>query len=1351
MLAAKEFSVPWRLALLVFGSSIRVRVAGARILHNNAGSAIAVAHDARAEVTAGSLVVNNHAVFGAGAVVLDRASFTLSSNSSVSNNTAYHSGGAIHGSGASTVVIQGGSQLSFNSASQYGGALQADETCTIVVRDALLLNNTSAYGGATAIKNSARLQVQAGAVYKDNYGEYGACIAAQHSAVMVAGVGATFQGNSGLYGGVVAAQNLCNITLTGASFVANKGTYGGCLAVQNTGTLEVGSGCIIQRCKGQFGGGIAAVEESRVTLRDCTIRNCSGTLGGAVYVINVATLLMDGTLLANNTADAGGGLAATLQSRTTLVSANITGNYAKSDGGAIYLKDNSTLDFSNASTTNTANSTSNATTQHNTGSTAHSRVIITGNRAKARGGGVAISGHSSFDVAAVLQASYNNSAEFDADASVPLQRISVVGPSYISGLASRFNRTSGTLGITVNLTGIGGLPCGGRPVQASNVTLQPSPAVQVLGASKSNAQGLALLAEVKLRARPGTYTLAVASTTDKDVAPALVHVEVRSCEVGEVTNELGDACEPCSPGSYSLDPANFTCDACPLHASCPGGSTVVPLEGYWHSSTTSPQIHACPNAKACSANRTTLLQCLAAANTSANSSGSTSSNSPGCAGTASAPSSAAAVDGLCEPGYSGNLCGVCKPGYGASTAFSCLPCMPLHTAVALYATAAIAMLLFVRLLTHITIIDNEQCAAVAAAAAAANAQAALLPPAPTQPAPTAALQPPHIPGQQQQQQQQQHARAGPSKDVAALSFVPRADQHSSLSPAGSGPEPEFEDPSSPFASQHSSLSNSKGGFAHPPTGYHHSSRSNASIYFSSRSLPACEEPIPGATAKRSHAAGAMPGQSSLECPLESVKSIGSCGVAGGFAGAGSGSAATASSGALPAGGAAAAGSCCRASDILKVLVLYLQYMLLVGGLRVPWPPTLLLPIKALTWFLAASSSQTLSLECLIDVARLPAGLPMAMVRVLFYTLMPLATFALLLLVEVLARLCMAVLPALMIILRNRGRLMLRGYFMAAVSCGGVLRGGGGFCSWSMLGSRVKRSFEGLGSTSVVLLFVCCFFYLPSVVRYGLSMFVCVKLDDPHATPYAWAAAAPGTYFLLDLNEKCWAQGGWHRVWALAYGVPLVLLLCAALPLALAGVVWTNKQHLHAPWFRRRYGWVVRVYRPERAAWEAVVVVKTVMMCMCAVFGMALGVYHQTLLMAAICAGFAVLLMVFEPHEERQLQHLLVYAFGSLFITLMAALSFLTSFNDIEPPYAYSVAVGAVVLSANLAYIAWAALVLKRCIDVQGPVQRFTAIAAQLLSKVAAARLARSMRSPQQQRQQQQQKWMWRRQAPGNAV
>jgi hypothetical protein len=419
-------------------------------------------------------------------------------------------------------------------------------------------------------------------------------------------------------------------------------------------------------------------------------------------------------------------------------------------------------------------------------------------------------------------------------------------------------------------------------------------------------------------------------------------------------------------------------------------------------------------------------------------------------------------------------------------------------------------------------------------------------------------------------------------------------------------------------------------------------------------------------------------------------------------------------------------------------------MLLVGSLRVPWPPTLLLPIKALTWFLAASSSQTLSLECVIDTAQLPAGLPMAMVRVLFYTLMPLATFVLLWLVDVAVRLSVALLPLAAMHLRSR--------CTGCVSCGAILGGCSGagacyHCSWPVASKRMRKSFESLGSTTIVLLFVCCFFYLPSVVRYGLSMFVCVKLDDPAALPYPWAATAPGSFFLLDLNEKCWAPGSWHRVWALAYGVPLLVLLCGVLPLGLAGVIWANRQHLHAPWFRRRYGWVVRVYRPERAAWEAVVVCQTIMMCMCAVFGMALGVYHQTLLMAAICIGFAALLMVFEPHEQRQLQHLLVYAFGSLFVTLMAALSFLTSFNDIEPPYAYCITMGAVVVVANLAYIAWAVCELKRAFDAQWPTHRIKSMVLQVMYKVLPATLARSLAMPQQQ---QQARWLWKQGATANA-
>lgn len=82
-------------------------------------------------------------VFGAGVVVLDSASFTLSGNSSMTNNTAYYSGGAIHGSGGSRVVVKGGSTLSYNNGQLYGGAIQGDETAVITVEGgSRIYNNT---------------------------------------------------------------------------------------------------------------------------------------------------------------------------------------------------------------------------------------------------------------------------------------------------------------------------------------------------------------------------------------------------------------------------------------------------------------------------------------------------------------------------------------------------------------------------------------------------------------------------------------------------------------------------------------------------------------------------------------------------------------------------------------------------------------------------------------------------------------------------------------------------------------------------------------------------------------------------------------------------------------------------------------------------------------------------------------------------------------------------------------------------------------------------------------------------------------------------------------------------------
>lgn len=82
------------------------------------------------------------------------------------------------------------------------------------------------------------------------------------------------------------------------------------------------------------------------------------------------------------------------------------------------------------------------------------------------------------------------------------------------------------------------------------------------------------------------------------MAPArCVHkscVQVRDCLPGEYTTQpRRDLCVACNDSvSYTFNPANATCDACPDNANCTAalGRTMVPLPGYWHSSPLLPQV-----------------------------------------------------------------------------------------------------------------------------------------------------------------------------------------------------------------------------------------------------------------------------------------------------------------------------------------------------------------------------------------------------------------------------------------------------------------------------------------------------------------------------------------------------------------------------------------------------------------------------------------------------------------------------------------------------------------------------------------------------------------------------------------
>ncbi|KAG2453407.1 hypothetical protein HYH02_001630 [Chlamydomonas schloesseri] len=188
------------------------------------------------------------------------------------------------------------------------------------------------------------------------------------------------------------------------------------------------------------------------------------------------------------------------------------------------------------------------------------------------------------------------------------------------------------------------------------------------GNSITAAAGVGIFGEsLRISAVPSNYSmLLTAPKTFQSLAPVEVTLEVRECYRGEVTNSKKDACYPCEPGKFSINPQNFTCDACPDNANCTvlGYPWVtLPEDGYWKSGPYSPNMVECAVEDACKgtdtwdrqANLTAYMMRLG--------------NNYG------ADYNVSEFWALqCSYGYYGNLCGRCIAGWGQKTNGECGQC-----------------------------------------------------------------------------------------------------------------------------------------------------------------------------------------------------------------------------------------------------------------------------------------------------------------------------------------------------------------------------------------------------------------------------------------------------------------------------------------------------------------------------------------------------------------------------------------------------------------------------------------------------------------------------------------------------
>lgn len=338
----------------------------------------------------------------------------------------------------------------------------------------------------------------------------------------------------------------------------------------------------------------------------------------------------------------------------------------------------------------------------------------------------------------------------------------------------------------------------------------------------------------------------------------------------------------------------------------------------------------------------------------------------------------------------------------------------------------------------------------------------------------------------------------------------------------------------------------------------------------------------------------------------------------------------------------------RMSDILKVVILYVQCLVVLTHVPVEWPGSVAAVFAGLTWLFSAGNSQLLSFDCLLGDVQLL--LPVAVVRQLVYLLAPVAMFIAVVLLQCCVRL--------------------------------------GHRAWRLSHKRAMAQgvlSEVWGRIPVIAIVTLMFFY-PSLIHVALSMFACYPIDTAGGLypQYAVANASRG-YWQYDMQQACWE--GWHRSWALGLGLPFTAIFCVGVPLSIMLLLWFNRQRHDELSFRKHCGVLYRLYQKRCYAWEAVVAVYLVLLVLVSVFGPNLGVWHETLLLNFFFGALMVLMLMFRPYRFHRLHNIALLAVGCLSFTAYAALSFLTEISA-DIGRVYKEVAGAFVLVFNFGFLMW---------------------------------------------------------------
>jgi hypothetical protein len=202
-------------------------------------------------------------------------------------------------------------------------------------------------------------------------------------------------------------------------------------------------------------------------------------------------------------------------------------------------------------------------------------------------------------------------------------------------------------------------------------------------------------------------------------------------------------------------------------------------------------------------------------------------------------------------------------------------------------------------------------------------------------------------------------------------------------------------------------------------------------------------------------------------------------------------------------------------------------------------------------------------------------------------------------------------------------------------------------------TSVVRKYK---QTATIIAFSSATFYYPAIVNSIMSIFTCMQLDRASAAfdGLPSIAASRRGWWKQDYNMKCFTGG--HMVFAMAYGLPFLVLFAIGVPLFITRFLWSHriKGMLSDADFQAKFGYMYTDFREGCWFWFCMRF-WLLLALSAAIQGLSYYGALRQLITVALCLSLFVLLQLgFKPYEAALINYVYTMMLYSVLVTVFLA-------------------------------------------------------------------------------------------------